>query len=1027
MRNQFFKKTALANSVALALGGTAVSPAMAQDDEGMPDVIEEVVVTGIRGSLIQSMDRKRMSRGVVDAITAEDIGKFPDTNLAESLQRITGVSIDRSNNEGSQITVRGFGPEFNLVTLNGRSMPTAGSRSFDFSDIASEAVSAVEIFKTAKADLPTGGIGATVNMVTAKPLESGFRSAVSAKMVHETSAGDGRNLDDVTPEISGIYSNTFADDRLGVLVSASYQERDNREEVAETFRWYPVGPGFDRPLPSDPNVITNNNQRADGVSFAPQNANAGWSDISRDRLNANLVLQYAPTDTLTATLDYTLSQVDFEKDANGFGIWFDAGDAVNDLTINERGTWTNVTESGRDYANNIVQENTQKKNESFGLNLEWQANDSLTLSLDAHNSTSADKGKGVGGDPTGSKAELIVGNTFCSWCGDANDPGNFDSGPSSAALGDKSAIYSSSGTPIWDFDVVGFQPGGVPVPQAEFLPADMGSLGIIASNKDIENEITQVQLAASWINEGGGAIAQIDFGYSHTEQEFVSREWDSGFLLAGVWEWSAGVWPDELWVRESSAGILGDHSGGPMVDYYYTVPIDVGIDLMETVAVAPCSNPGCDNVSNGGVYWPSWGADYTEDGGARGRAWAGPAPDPSIVEETIDSLFVQMAIEDEFNGLPFNVLLGLRYEDAETKSLGIDSQPSGVSWNNANEWTYIRANEDRVATGSGSTKFYLPSIDVDLEVVDDVIARASYSRSIARPAIGDLGATRNFAGTPNVGTRIVNEGNPGLRPYVSDNFDLSVEWYYAEGSYASVGYFNKRVDNWIVTTTVDATFASLDLRDPANGPRAEQAAADLINAGLPVTNQNLFDQINANLGNTVPPLPPILEDPADPLMVFKLSSPNNAEKANLSGWELAVQHMFGDSGFGVQANATIVNGNIDANRDILGKQFALTGLSDSANFTVFYENDVISTRLAYNWRDEFLAGFGEFDAPEFQEEYQQLDANFTWNATDRLAVFVEGINITNEVQRKYNRYPDQFRLGQQYGARYNIGARYNFE
>ena len=1029
MQNTSFKKSPLAAGVALAVGASSLTleTARAQDDMPDDDVIEEIVTVGIRGSLIQSMDRKRVSRGVVDAITAEDIGKFPDTNLAGSLQRITGVSIDRSNNEGSKITVRGFGPEFNLVTLNGRSMPQAGERSFDFADIASEAVSAVEIFKTAKAPLPTGGIGATVNMITAKPLESGYKAVASAKMVHETSAGDGRDLDDFTPEISGIYSNVFADDTIGVLVSASYQERNNREEQAETFRWYPVGDGFDRPMPSDMSVVTNNNQRADGVSFAPQNANAGWSDIERERLNAQLVLQYAPTDTITATFDYTLSQVDFEKDANGFGIWFDAGDAVNDLTINERGTWTNVTESGRDYANNIIQENTEKKNDSFGLNLEWQATDSLTLSLDTHLSTSTDKGKGVGGDPTGSKIELIVGNTFCSWCGDANDPGNFDSGPWTAALGDKSASYGSSGTPVWDFDVVGFGAGGVPFAQDEFLPNDMGSLGIIATNKDIENEIMQVQLAASWINESGGAVAQIDFGYTHTEQEFVKRDWDSGFLLAGVWEWSAGVWPDDVWIRESSAGILGDHSGGPLVDYYYTVPIVQGIDIMETVAVAPCSNPGCDNVSNGGVYWPSWGADYTDDGGTRGRAWAGPAPNPSIVDETIDSLFVQILVEDEFNGLPFNALLGLRYEDAETESYGVDNQPTGVSWNNANEWTYIRGNPDRESAGSGSTKFYLPSIDVDMEVTQDIIARASYSRSIARPAIDDLRSVRNFPGTPNVGTRLVDEGNPGLRPYVSDNFDLSLEWYYAEGSYASIGYFNKRVDNWIVTTTEEVTFPGLDLRDPADGARAEQAAADLIAAGQPVTNQTLFDQINANLGNTVPPLPPILEAPDDPLMEFLINTPSNSENATLFGWELAVQHLFGDTGWGLAANATIVNGNVDADRDIIGKQFALTGLSDSANFTVFYENELISARVAYNWRDEFLAGFGEFGAPEFQEDYQQIDANFTWNATDRLAVFVEAINLTSEVQRKYNRYEEQFRLGQQYGARYNIGARYNFE
>src|SRR5690606_32498170 len=177
-------------------------------------------VTGIRGSLAKSMDIKRESTGVVDAITAEDIGKFPDTNLAESLQRITGVSIDRSNNEGSKITVRGFGPEFNLVTLNGRQMPTTGGgRSFDFGNIATEGVSGVQVHKTARADVPSGGIGATVNISTARPLANpGLKASVGVKAVHDTSNEVG---DDLTPEVSAIFSNTFADDTFGILVSGS--------------------------------------------------------------------------------------------------------------------------------------------------------------------------------------------------------------------------------------------------------------------------------------------------------------------------------------------------------------------------------------------------------------------------------------------------------------------------------------------------------------------------------------------------------------------------------------------------------------------------------------------------------------------------------------------------------------------------------------------------------------------------------------------------------------------------------------
>ena len=147
--------TLLCSASAVSLLSALPLAAQAQDANEETLTQETVVVQGIRGSLERAMDIKRSSNGVVDAISAEDIGKFPDTNLAESLQRITGVSINRVNGEGSEITVRGFGPGFNLVTLNGRTMPTAkiraigtrgnygagGDRAFDFSNLASEGVS----------------------------------------------------------------------------------------------------------------------------------------------------------------------------------------------------------------------------------------------------------------------------------------------------------------------------------------------------------------------------------------------------------------------------------------------------------------------------------------------------------------------------------------------------------------------------------------------------------------------------------------------------------------------------------------------------------------------------------------------------------------------------------------------------------------------------------------------------------------------------------------------------------------------
>ena len=175
-----FKKTKISSAILAAAGTIAAGQVIAEANS-----IDEVVVTGIRGSLERAMDIKRDASGVVDAISAEDMGKFPDTNLAESLQRISGVSINRVNGEGSEVTVRGFGGGFNLVTLNGRQMPSANvgtitgnpldqgttgsSRSFDFSNLASEGVKGLQVYKTGRAAVATGGIGATINVETVKP------------------------------------------------------------------------------------------------------------------------------------------------------------------------------------------------------------------------------------------------------------------------------------------------------------------------------------------------------------------------------------------------------------------------------------------------------------------------------------------------------------------------------------------------------------------------------------------------------------------------------------------------------------------------------------------------------------------------------------------------------------------------------------------------------------------------------------------------------------------------------------------
>lgn len=646
MNQTRFRLSRLALSLSLITGAGVVAPVSANDDVAATTDVEVIQVTGIRGSLAKSMDVKRESIGVVDAITAEDIGKFPDTNLAESLQRITGVSIDRSNNEGSRITVRGFGPEFNLVTLNGRQMPTNDGRSFDFANLATESVSGVQVHKTAKADVPSGGIGATVNISTARPLDSpGLKAAVGAKAVYDTANESG---DDFTPELSAIFSNTFADDKFGILISGSVQERKNRAEGMAVDNWIP---NVDLSISPDLE-LTDNNQRADGNTWYPQNAGYEILDNDRKRTNGQIVLQFAPNDRVKATLDYTYAKQELDVERYGFGVWFNNGGNVQSATINENGTYVDITEVNGDFSTNLNRNGSASETKSLGFNLEWQVTDNLELELDAHSSKAISKGTGYGHD-----AYMIIGNT--SWAGNPDHPN------ATANLETKSADFTTGGIPIIDFTLTNGQ--------AELLPQDMGSLFGGVSKNHNENAMDQVQLKAQWLNSSNSALVALDFGAAYTNMDFNYSNAYSGQLAAGWWLWSADWYPDDLFYRVDTSSLLDQFAGGgadKQINYFYAADFGQIIDIAESIN---CDHP------DGGIGACSWPAALN------GTYGAGPITENHQVNEKTISLYTQARFETEFNGMPMNITTGLRYEQTDLGANSLETPTVSMQWINGNE------------------------------------------------------------------------------------------------------------------------------------------------------------------------------------------------------------------------------------------------------------------------------------------------------------------------------------------------------
>ncbi|MCB1642873.1 MAG: TonB-dependent receptor, partial [Xanthomonadales bacterium] len=392
-------------------GVLLINPAFAQsnqdNDSEEARTLDAMVVSGLRNSLEQSMNTKRDSAGVVDAISAEDIGKFPDTNLAESLQRITGISIERRDGEGAQVTARGFGPQFNLVTLNGRQIPGAdgfsngdsvtggqgaGTRAFNFAQLASEAVSAVEVYKTGRADVPSGGIGATIDIQTDRPLyhEPGIRANFGLKGLYDDSAPF---ENDITPEASGIFSYTSDDKLWGVSLTASYQERHGGSVQATENAWnIQEWTGTSSALRPGATVI--NPPQIGQLYGMPNDIRYAFSDFERERINAQGVLQFAPSDSLTLTLDYTYATNEIAEDRGEQTMWLQRSNSFTHLEFD-----TGQAVATPVYLRDIVggkdfgfeqQRNEQKYNlKSLGFNAEWQVTDAFSLSFDAHDSKTA--------------------------------------------------------------------------------------------------------------------------------------------------------------------------------------------------------------------------------------------------------------------------------------------------------------------------------------------------------------------------------------------------------------------------------------------------------------------------------------------------------------------------------------------------------------------------------------------------------------------------------------------------------------
>lgn len=951
------KRTKLSTAIVAVMASMAGSQGVvAQEQPAADGDIELIQVRGIRASMARAMDVKRESGGVVDAISAEDIGKFPDTNLAESLQRITGVSIDRSGGEGQLITVRGFGPQFNTVLVNGRQIASENnSRAFSFDTIASELVSSLDVHKTSTATMQSGGIGSTININTARPFSiDGFKIAGSIKGVYD------ENSEETTPQISGLISNTFNDDRFGVLLAVSHQDRETRLNQAQMDGWLEnVG---------IPNPVTQSGQDWNGNIFSPRNYDHKVTFEERTRTNANLVLQYAAGEDVTITADVLYSDFDIETDATSYGHWFTAPNVqgVGDdgslfdengnrrrPIVDENGTVVDLYQEvglATDMHSKTFDRLTETTD--FGLNVEWDVNDNLNLHFDAHVS-SAERDANNGGENQlsligyANRVRFQVDDNIlplASMFAEANP--NIYSGQQEI---DGAFITEADGFP-------GYDPTLTPAGVSNHLDTSNSRAHVMLRRGwAVEDDIAQFKIDGEWDEGQDTGLVKAKFGVQYSTEEKKLTRWDND---TGVHCLYCG-YPDI-----------------PVIPASMQYVFDAGGDFLS-------------DVSGSGRMPTQW---LAHDGEAQfafleqqsGQSFDAVRRDNSFeVEEKTLSAYLEMDFVGDLAEKPIYITGGLRIEQTDVDVSGTQASLQSLTVLDATELNQNYGTPEPISESS-DYDVILPNVSIKWDYTDDLVLRAAASRTLTRPTLESMSPAVVITTSRQGGDLRSFSGNASLQPFTSDNFDLSAEWYYGDASYASVGYFKKEVSNFIVNGQSRITFTDASgsaVIDPSSGQVAE----------------------------------------------FTNTLPSNGESASVDGLELAWQHTF-DSGFGFIANATFADSNADLDPADVNQVFALTGLSDSLNLVGFYESGPFQVRLAWNWRDEFVQSLTQVqgNGPTIVEDYQQLDLSGSYDVTEDIAIFFEGINLTEEYVHKRGRFDNHLLLVEDSGRRWAFGVRGSF-
>lgn len=991
-RNLFAGASGLAVALALGVGMAAAqdAPPPPQDEEAT--ALDEVVVTGFRASLNAALSAKRRDANVVDVIVAEDIADFPDLNLAESIQRVPGVAIDRDAGEGRSITVRGLGADFTRTRINGmEAQATTGAsdssgganrgRGFDFNVFASELFNSITVRKTAAAETEEGSLGATVDLQATRPFDyEGFTAAGSVQ------AGWNDLSEEYSPRVALLLSNTWADGKFGALVSAAYSQRTSLEEGFSSVRWAPAAApgstnsgGFCSPVgyaPQNPSNSTANGSSAancaTGVArpantaannaafltanqagvFIPRLPRYGRLTHEQERLGITGAFQFRPSDATLISLDVLYSKLEATRQEDFLeALSFSRNAAAGGQTqihVLEAEVQNNALVYGR--FNNVDIRSETRFDElsteftQVSLTLDHQFNDRLRGKFYAGRAESDFN------NPVQTTVTIDRQNTQ----GYSFD---FRGNPDAPVINYGFDVTSPA---AWSWRDTTLGTGLASLPRSEIRLRPNGVNTIFeAVYGDLEFEVNDWLTLKAGVNYK--TYSSDSFELRRTDETVVpalpagTTLADITRLLSGYGQGLAPAGNDTSWLTP---------------------------DLR---AIADLFNIYCN--CNTGVP----GGDFTLTGITNGNARGGNR----LIEEEDLAYYVQADFNTMVGNMPLRGNVGVRQANTQLYAEGYSSIGGGTLVSGTNEY------DDT-----------LPSLNLALEPVEDVIVRFGAAKVMARPQIGNTLAGTNYlvpttslaATGPNFTASI---GNVALEPFRATTYDFSLEWYFAPESLLSFAYFYKDIDTYIQIVRQDLAYQDLTALNP------------------------------------IAFAPGLCTGACSPTTVFQLTSAVNTEGGPLKGFEISYQQPFrflpgllGNTG--VQLNYTHVESEIDYCDTTVSATCSAFVTADlinlspvSYNATFYYEDDKLSARVSAAVRDEYLQNVPgrNGNAIEGKKDTFNLDFSASYKLTDQVQVTLEALNLTDEENHQFVGDGDareNTSVFHHTGRQVFVGARYRF-